>query len=159
MKTAFEQVKDSNNLILVWWFSGRTVLLAKTKDLTDENNYRPIMSLNTSYKLLTDLVCKYMREHTMENGISDEGQLGAVVEVLGTVDQLIIDRSIMEEVKTYHQNLDVVLYYYKKSYDKVHHDRILRVYKWIRIPDNVITRLISLMRKWKTRLKIWKDPK
>ena len=48
-----------------------------------------------------------MREHTMENDIWDEGQLGAVVGVLGTVDQLIIDRSIMEEVKTYHRNLAV----------------------------------------------------
>ena len=32
-----------------------------------------------------------MREHAMENYILDEGQLGAVDGVLGTVDQLIID--------------------------------------------------------------------
>ena len=37
-----------------------------------------------------------MREHTMKNEIWDEGQLGAVEGVLGTVDQLIIDRCIME---------------------------------------------------------------
>ena len=43
-----------------------------------------------------------MREHTMENNIWDKEQLGAVVWVLGTVDHLIIDKSIMEEVKTYH---------------------------------------------------------
>ena len=98
------------------------MLLPKTKNLTDEKNYRPITCLNTSYKLLTGLVGKYMREHTMENDIWDEGQLGAVVGVLGTVDQLIIDRSIMEEVKTYHRNLAVAFYDYKKAYDKVHHD-------------------------------------
>ena len=34
---------------------------------------------------------------------------------------------------------------------------MLRVYKWTGIPDNVITLLSSLMRKWKTRLEIWKD--
>ena len=113
---------NNNDLITVWWPSGRTALLPKTKDLTDEINYRPITCLNTSYKLLTGLVGKYMREHTMENDIWDEGQLGAVVGVLGTVDQLIIDRSIMEEVKTYHRNLAVAFYDYKKAYDKVHHD-------------------------------------
>ena len=43
-----------------------------------------------------------MGEHTMENNIWDEGQLGAVNGVLRTVDQLIIDKSKMEEVKTYH---------------------------------------------------------
>ena len=63
-----------------------------------------------------------MREHTMENDIWDEGQLGAVVGVLGTVDQLITVRSIMEEVKTYRQNLAVAFYDYKKAYDNIHHD-------------------------------------
>ena len=130
------------------------MLLPKTKNLTDEKNYRPITCLNKSSKLLAGLVGKYMREHTMENDIWDEGQLGAVVGVLGTVDQLIIDRSIMEEVKTYHRNLAVAFYDYKKAYDKVHHDWMLRVYKWIGIPDNVITLLNSLMRKWKTGLEI-----
>ena len=48
-----------------------------------------------------------MREHTMENNIWGEEQLGAVVGVLGTVYQLIIDKSIMEEVNTYQQNLAV----------------------------------------------------
>ena len=68
-KQAFEQVKHSNNLISVWWSSGRNVLLPKTKDLTDRKNYRPVTCLNTSYKLLTGLVGKYMREHTVENNI------------------------------------------------------------------------------------------
>ena len=57
-----------------------------------------------------------------ENDIWGEGQLGIVVGVLGTVDELIIDRSIMKEVRTYHQSLDVEFYDYMKAYDKVHHD-------------------------------------
>ena len=101
LKRAFEQVKENNGLILVWWPSGRTVLLPKTKNLTDEKKYRPITCLNM-YKLLTGLVGKYTREHTMENDIWDEGQLGAVVRVLGTVDQLNVDWSIMEEVTTHY---------------------------------------------------------
>ena len=40
---------------------------------------------------MTGVVAKYMRKHTMENEIWDDGQLGAVEGVLGTVDQLIID--------------------------------------------------------------------
>ena len=91
---------------------------------------------------MTGVVAKYMREHMIENEIWDEGQLGAVEGVLGTVDQLIIDRCIMDEVKHYHRNLAVALYDYKKAYDKVHHDWMLRVYQWIGIPDEVI-KLIS----------------
>ena len=132
-------------------------MLPKTKDLTDEKNYCPRTCLKTSYKLITGLTGKYMRKHMMENNIWDEGQLGAVVGVLGTVDQLIIDKFIMEEMKTYQRILAVAFYDYKKAYDKVHHDWMLRVYKWIGILDNVIALLSSIMRKWKMTLGIWKD--
>ena len=80
------------------------MLLPKTKDLTDEKNYRLMSCLNISYKLLTSLVGKCMREHTMENDSWEEGKLGAVVRVLGTVDQLIVSRSIMEEVEDITEN-------------------------------------------------------
>ena len=146
-------------MIPIWWPTGRTVLLPKTKNLEDEKNYRPITCLNSSYKIHTyihhtGVIAKYMREHTMENEIWDEGQL-AVEGVLGTVDQLIIDRCIMEEVKQYHRNLAVAFYDYKKAYDKVHHDWMLRVYRWIGISKEVITLISQLMEKWKTRLEIW----
>ena len=74
----------------------------------------------------------------MVNDIWDKGQMGAVEGVLGTVDQLITDRCIMEEVKSHHRNLAMAFYDYKTVYDKVHHDWMLRVYTWIGIPTNVI---------------------
>ena len=108
-----------------------------------------------SYKIMMGVVAKYMWEHTMENELWDKGQLGAVEGVLGTVDQLIIDRCIMEEVKEYHRNLAVAFYDYKKAYDKVHHDWMSRVYQWIGIPNKVIKLISQLMEKWETRLEIW----
>ena len=69
LKRLCERFKDNNDLIRVWWSSGRTMLLPKTKGLTDEKNYCLITCLNTSYKLLTGLVGKYMRGHTTENDI------------------------------------------------------------------------------------------
>ena len=53
----------------------------------------------------------------MQNYIWDELQL-AVVGKLGTVYQFIIDRPLMEEVKTYYQNLAVAFYDFKNVYDK-----------------------------------------
>ena len=152
---AFTNLQEDTRQIPEWWPSGRTVLLLKTKNLGNEKNYRPITCLNTAYKILTGLVAKYMREHTIVNEIWDEGQLGAVEGVLGTVDQLIIDRCIMEEVKQYHRNLAAAFYDYKKAYDKVHHDWMVRVYEWIGIPRNVINLITELMKKWKMRLEIW----
>ena len=93
----------------------------------------------------------------MVNEIWDEGQLEAVEGVLGTVDQLIIDRCIMEEVKQYHKNLAVAFYDYKKAYDKVHNDWMIRVYEWIGIPKQLMQLIEQLMSKWKTRLEVWND--
>ena len=87
---AFTKIKEDNTNIPTWWSTGSTVLLLKTKSLEDKD-YHPITCLNTSYKTMTGVVAKHMREHTMENEIWDEGQLGAVEGVLGKVDQLIID--------------------------------------------------------------------
>ena len=142
---AFTKIKEDNTNIPTWWPIGRTVLLPKTKSLEDEKNYRPITRLNTSYKIMTGVVAKYMRNHTIKKEIWDEGQLGAVERVLGTVDQLIIDRCIIEEVKPYHRNLAVAFYDYKKAYDKVQHDRMLRVYKWIGIADEMIELISNLI--------------
>ena len=57
----------------------------------------------------------------------------------------------MEEVKTQHRNLAVAFYDYKKAYDKVHHDWMLRVYSWMGLTANVISLLRQVMRYWKTR--------
>ena len=97
-----------------------------------------------------------MREHAVVNEIWDEGQLGEVEGVLGTVDQLIIDRCIME-LKQHHRNLAVAFYDYKKAYDKVHHDWMILVYEEVGIPRNVVWLMQELMSKWKTRLEIWND--
>ena len=139
-----------------WWSSGRTVMLPKMKNLSDEKNYRPITCLNISYKILKSLVAKYMREHNAVNEIWDEGQLGAVEGILGTIDQLIMDRCFKEEIKQHHHNLAAAFYDCKNAYDKVHHDWMIRVYEWIGIPRSVIKLIKELMRKCKTKLEIWR---
>ena len=99
LRRAFVALHANSDMVPEWWPSKRIVLLPKSKDLTDEKNNRPITCLNTSYKILTGLIAKFMRDHSIANEIWDKGLLGAVEGVLGTVDQLIIDRCITEEVK------------------------------------------------------------
>ena len=86
-----------------------------------------------------------------------KGNYELLVGVLDTVDQLIIDKSILKGVKTYHRNLTAAFFDYKKAYDKLHHDWMLRVYKWIGVLDNVITLLSSGWRSRKTGKKVSGD--
>ena len=95
----FTDLHVDTAMIFKWWLFRRTALLPNTKNLIGKKNYRPITCLNTSYKILTSLVEKYMREHTTVNKIWNERKLEAAEGVLSTVDQLIIDICITEEVK------------------------------------------------------------
>ena len=65
----------------------------------------------------------------------------------------------MEEVKEHQGDLAVAYYDYKKACDKVHHDWMLRVYNWMRIPVNVMLLPELVVKKWKTRLAIWSNGK
>ena len=51
---------------------GRTVLLAKTQNLSDKKNYQPTACLNTLYKIITGCIAKYMHEYTLVNKIWEQ---------------------------------------------------------------------------------------
>ena len=53
------------------------------------------------------MIGKYMKEHAERNNIWDRSQLGTCSGVLGTVDQLLIDAAIMDEVRNQQRNLAV----------------------------------------------------
>ena len=104
--------------------------IPKTEDV-NKKNYRPITCLNTVYKIFTGMIGSYMKNHADRNNIWDKSQLGTCSGVLGTVDQLVIDNAIMDEVREKLKNLAVAFYEYQKAYDMVRHDWMLRVYRWM----------------------------
>ena len=63
-----------------------------------------------------------MKPHAERNNIWGRSQVGTCSGVLGTVDQLIIDNAIMDEVRNQHKNLAVAFYDYQKAYDMVRQD-------------------------------------
>lgn len=154
LRRAMVRWKQEVDRIPRWLTFGRSVLSPKTEDLSPAGDYRPITCLNTSYKIYTGMMGRYMKEHAESNNIWDEGQLGAMEGVLGTVDQLLIDKCITDEVREHRRNLAVAFYDYTKAYDKVHHDWMLRVYRWMRIPEDVIKVIERLMQNWKTKLEV-----
>ena len=105
------------------------------------------------------MIGKYMKEHAERNNIWDRSQLGTCSGVLGTVDQLLIDAAIIDEVRNQQRNLAVAFYDYQKAYDMVQHDWIIRVYRWMGIQEKVVKVLIKLMKGWKTRLEVTQNGK
>ena len=100
-----------------------------------------------------------MKDHAERNDIWDRSQLGNFSGVLGTVDQLIIDNAIIDEVRDQQQNLAVAFYDHQNAYDMVRHDWMIRVYQWMGVPQKVVIIISKLMEGWKTRLEINQDGK
>ena len=155
----FNQSLELPDEIPDWLTHGRTVLLPKTEDLSNERNYRPITCLNTCYKVFTGMIGNYMKEHAERNNIWGRSQLETCSGVLVTVDQLIIDNAIMDEVRNQQRNLAVAFYDYQKAYDMVRHDWMIRVYQWMGVPEKVVNVIVKLMEGWKTRLEVTEDGK
>ena len=95
-----------------------------------------------------------MKDHADKNEIWDKIQLGTCSGVLGTVDQLLIDSAIMDEVWEKKRNLAVSFYDYQKAYGTVRHDWMIRVFTWMGYPSKLINVLEQLMDGWKTNLEV-----
>ena len=63
----------------------------------------------------------------------------------------------MDEVKEHNRTMPVAYCDYQEAYDRVHYDWTLKVCIWMGIPDDECRLIEELMKKWKTRLKVWKD--
>ena len=68
------------------------VKIFRTPGLKSEKSYRPITRLNTSYKLFTGILATHAKEHVMANNIWDNNQVGTCSNVLGIVDQPLMDK-------------------------------------------------------------------
>ena len=91
------------------------------------------------------MIGNYMNEHAERNNIRDRSQLGTCTGVLGTVDQLIIDNGIIDEMRNQQRDLVVAFYDYLKAYDMVRHDWMTRVYQCMGLPEKLVNFIIKLI--------------
>ena len=136
-----------------WMVKGRTVLIQK--DLTKgkiASNYRPIACLPLMWKLLTGVFSEKLYKHLVDNKLLPDEQKGARKSSRGTKDQLLIDKTVLREVKRVKRNLAVGWIDYRKAYDMVPHSWIKEVLMSLRIADNVTQFLIKSMEGWSTML-------
>jgi hypothetical protein len=155
-----EQVKDiqeGNIVIPRWMGSGRTVLIAKTCDKSLVEKYRPITCLNALYKMVTAVVAEDIQDYLIANHLWDGQQKGTQRGILGTMDNLLVDRAILEESKEYARNLAVAYYDYEKAYDSTPHKWQTKCFKLCKINSKVINILEQLQKIWHTRLELWNN--
>ena len=84
-------------------------------------NKRPITCLNTMYKLFTKIIGTSLIIHNMKHDLIQLDQCRGKARILGSIDNLFIDKAILEDRINNHKNLSCTWYDVKKVYDSVSH--------------------------------------
>ena len=135
-----------------WLTEGTTYLLPKSEDTKNPKNYRPITCLTTTYKILTSIITERTYVFLEENSILPQEQKGCKRNSYGCKDQLLINKMILENCKKKSKNLSTAWIDYKKAFDSVPHDWILKALNIYKISPIISNFLKTSMDNWKTRL-------
>ena len=133
-----------------WLTHGRTTLLPKSTETNKPNKYRPICCLATTYKWLTGILAEAIYDHLETGEYLEEEQKGCIKSKMGTKDQLLINKTVLEDCKRRQRNLNMAWIDYRKAFDSVPHSRIKRCMELYKISDNVRSFIGKQMAKWKT---------
>ena len=105
-------------------------------------------------KVYTGCIGLLIEEHCIANDIIAPEQAGTKKEMWGCMDQLLINKVVLEEVKKYCRNLFTVWLDYRKAYDSIPHPGILEALRLAKIPENIVNAVKALISKWSTQLNL-----
>ena len=90
------------------------------------------------YKILSSIITSQMSHHINANKIIPNEQRGNASNTYCTIDQLIIIKMVMDNVKLKQRNISTACINYKKAFDFVPHNWIIKILK-IHKFDPIIT--------------------
>ena len=132
----------------------RTTLLPKSQDTKNAKNYRPIACLNIVYKLYNSCLNVFLQNHCEVNEIITSEQAGGKRSVWGCTEQLLINKSILSEVRQKKRNLLTVWLDYRKAFDLVPHDWIIKALQLDKVQKKLVESIKRLTKQWATILNL-----
>ena len=134
--------------------AAHTVLLPNSTERQIAKNYRPIACLNVMYKLYSSCINQYPMDHVYKNNIVTPEQVAGKKRVWGTVEQLLITKSILKEVRLMRRNLVTVWLDDRKAFNSVSHSLLHHALKLTKFPNHLLTEIKKLTESWYTKLNL-----
>ena len=155
--TALNRCLCSGN-VPEWMNVGKTVLIQKDPDKgVAPSNYRPITCLPVMWKLFSGVMSDSIYEHLDEKGLFPLEQKGCKRGSYGTKDQLMVNKAVLTDCRRRKTNLAMAWVDYRKAYDMVPHDWILRCLQLFGVAKNVQHLLMASMAQ--CRVELWNGRK
>ena len=138
-----------NDQVLPTWLStAKTTLLPKNTDTHIARNYRPIALLNMMYKICMSGINMFLTDHVLHNNIITNEQAGGKKGTWGTTEQLLINKTILKEVKNSQRNLVTVWLNYHKAFNSIPHSWLLKALKLAKVPEIIMNAIKNLTKSW-----------
>ena len=118
--SSFQAISEYEEDFPAWFSEWKTSLIPKTGEFTSDNQ-RPITCLSTMYKCFTSCLLVPTDKHLDEYDLMEGAQKGARAGCIGTVDNLLIDRTVALDCHRRRRNLSMAWIDAKKAYDSVDH--------------------------------------
>ena len=96
-------------------------MIPKKENPMSAQEFQPITCLNAMYKLITSLINNELQSHLSKYSLMQLDQRGGVKGFMGCIDNLLIDKAILEDAKKNKKNLSRLWGDAKKAFDSVSH--------------------------------------
>ena len=103
--------------------------------------------------MLTSILTERSYTHILKNDIIREEQRGCTRNSYGCKDQLLLNK--IEDCKKKKKNLSMAWIDYRKAYDSVRHEWILKTLQMYRFNEKLIKFMEASMSNWKTTMKLF----
>ena len=94
--------------------------------------------LNIVYKLYTSCLYIFLQNHCEVNEIITFEQAGGGKSVWKCTEELLINKSILSKVRRKKRNLLTIWLDYRKAFDSVPHDWIIKALQLAKVPKNLV---------------------
>ena len=96
----------------------------------------------------------FLCNHCETNNIITPEQAGGKEKVWGTTEQLLLNKSVLKEVRYKKRNLYTIWLDYRIAFDSVPHEWLLYTLKLAKVPEKLIVAIRELTKVWKTKLQL-----
>ena len=106
------------------------------------------------YKIYTSCLNSFLYDHCHCHKIITTEQAAGKKGVWGCTEQLLINKSIMSEVRNKKRNLTTIWLDYKKAFDSVPHEWLIKSLHLAKLPEDLIRAIENLTSQWCTVLQL-----
>jgi hypothetical protein len=128
---------DENTQFALGWMCP----IYKKEDRTEISNYRPIMLLNTDYKLLTKILALQLRDHITSLIHTNQAKF---IPKRSIFHHIRLANAIIDFAEVTEVNGAIVVLDQEKAYDKVRHDYLWDMLNAFNLPETFISTVKTL---------------